>query len=292
MGTIPKAESQLEKKNLIWKLGTLAAGAEQLIRVKITPTDAGEIGSVATVSFSAEVAAKTVIVEPKAQLTVSGPREAAVGEPAPFKFSITNNGPVDLKGVFIRTVLPNQGLTHPGGNDLEYEIGDLPRGKTRDVALSITPAQNGDWHFDSTVTLGGRELAKAQSGLHVVGARLTVVRSGPTKRFVGRGCLLRDEQLVADAHECERRREPAGRARSLRPAIERRSLGSVAPDADVDDPAARAGPGDGPACHRDAQDGGGAPGADRCPRPIRESRGDCDGPGGRRVFIARCRRRS
>ncbi|OAI57620.1 hypothetical protein AYO47_07855 [Planctomyces sp. SCGC AG-212-M04] len=186
MGTIPKAESQLEKKNLIWKLGTLAVGAEQLIRVKITPTDAGEIGSVATVSFSAEVAAKTVIVEPKAQLTVSGPREAAVGEPAQFKFSIMNNGPVDLKGVFIRTVLPNQGLTHPGGNDLEYEIGDLPRGKSRDVALAITPAQNGDWHFDSMVTLGGRELAKAQSGLHVVGARLTVVRSGPTKRFVGR----------------------------------------------------------------------------------------------------------
>jgi uncharacterized repeat protein (TIGR01451 family) len=185
-GTIPKAESQLEKKNLIWKLGTLAAGAEQLIRVRITPTDAGEIGSVATVSFSAEVAAKTVIVEPKAQLTVSGPREAAVGEPAQFKFSITNNGPVDLKGVFVRTVLPTQGLTHPGGNDLEYEIGDLPRGKSRDVALAITPAQNGDWNFDSMVTLGGRELAKAQSALHVVGARLTVVRSGPTKRFVGR----------------------------------------------------------------------------------------------------------
>lgn len=185
-GTIPKAESQLEKKNLIWKLGTLAAGAEQLIRVRITPTEAGEIGSVATVSFSAEVAAKTVIVEPKAQLTVSGPREAAVGEPAQFKFSITNNGPVDLKSVFIRTVLPAQGLTHPGGNDLEYEIGDLPRGKSRDVALAITPAQHGDWHFDSMITLGGRELAKAQASLHVVGARLTVVRSGPTKRFVGR----------------------------------------------------------------------------------------------------------
>jgi uncharacterized repeat protein (TIGR01451 family) len=36
------------------------------------------------------------------------------------------------------------------------------------------------------VTLNGRELAKAQAGLHVIGARLTVVRSGPTKRFVGR----------------------------------------------------------------------------------------------------------
>jgi uncharacterized repeat protein (TIGR01451 family) len=185
-GTIPKAESQLEKKNLIWKLGTLAANSEQLIRVRITPTDAGEIGSVATVSFSAEVTATTVIVEPKAQLTVAGPREAVVGEPAQFKFTITNNGPVDLKSVFIRTVLPNQGLTHPGGSDLEYEIGDLPRGKSRDVALSITPAHQGDWNFDSMVTLNGRELAKSQSGLHVVGARLTVVRSGPTKRFVGR----------------------------------------------------------------------------------------------------------
>ena len=186
MGTIPKAESQVEKKNLIWKLGTLAAGAEQLIRVKITPTDVGEIGSVATVSFSAEVAAKTVIVEPKATLTLAGPREAVVGEPAQFRFTVTNNGPVDLKGLFVRTVLPAQGLTHPGGSDLEYEVGDLPRGKSREVALAITPAQPGGWKFDSMVNLGSRELAKAQAELHVVGARLAVVRSGPTKRFVGR----------------------------------------------------------------------------------------------------------
>ncbi len=41
-GTIPKAESQIEKKNLVWKLGTIPAGGEQLIRVKITPTDAGK----------------------------------------------------------------------------------------------------------------------------------------------------------------------------------------------------------------------------------------------------------
>jgi uncharacterized repeat protein (TIGR01451 family) len=54
------------------------------------------------------------------------------------------------------------------------------------VALAITPSQHGDWHFDAMITLGGRELAKAQATLHVVGARLTVVRSGPTKRFVGR----------------------------------------------------------------------------------------------------------
>ncbi|QDT53284.1 Large cysteine-rich periplasmic protein OmcB precursor [Caulifigura coniformis] len=185
-GTIPKAESQLEKKNLIWKLGTLAAGAEQLIRVRITPTDAGEIGSVATVSFSAAVAAKTVIVEPKATLLVTGPRDAVVGEPAQYKFTITNNGPIDLKGVFVRTVLPGQGLTHPGGNDLEYELGDLPRGKSREVSLAMTPSQQGDWSFDSMVTLNGRELSKHQSALHVVGARLTVVRTGPTKRFVGR----------------------------------------------------------------------------------------------------------
>jgi len=185
-GTIPKAESQLEKKNLIWKLGTLAAGAEQLIRVRITPTDAGEIGSVATVSFSAAVAAKTNIVEPKATLLVSGPRDAVVGEPAQYKFTVTNNGPIDLKGLFVRTVLPGQGLTHPGGNDLEYELGDLPRGKSREVSLAMTPSQQGDWSLDSMLNLNGRELSKAQSALHVVGARLTVVRTGPTKRFVGR----------------------------------------------------------------------------------------------------------
>lgn len=185
-GTIPKAETQAEKKNLIWRFGTIEPGTEQLIRVRITPTDAGEIGSVATVSFSAEVAARTVIVEPKAGLVVTGLRDAVIGEPNPYRFAVTNTGPIDLKGIFVRTVLPGQGLTHPGGNDLEYEVGDLPRGKSKEVTLALTPSQPGDWQFQSTVTLRGRELTKVTTDVHVVAARLTVVRSGPTKRFVGR----------------------------------------------------------------------------------------------------------
>ncbi len=115
-----------------------------------------------------------------------GPNEAVVGEPAQYRFNVTNNGPVDLKGVFVRTILPPQGLTHPGGSDLEYEMGDLPRGQSREVALTLTPSHQGNWQFQSMVTLNGRELMRSPSTIHVVGARLSVVRSGPTKRFVGR----------------------------------------------------------------------------------------------------------
>lgn len=182
-GTAPKCES--ENKKLIWRLGTMAPGAEQVLRVRITPTTAGEIGSIATVSFSAEVAAKTVIVEPKAEIVVSGPREMIVGEPGQYKFVLSNNGSVDLKGVFIRTVLP-EGLDHAGGRDLEYEVGDLPRGKSKEIPITLQAAKAGAWQNMVQITQRGRELARTTSDINVIDSRLVINRTGPARRFVGR----------------------------------------------------------------------------------------------------------
>jgi uncharacterized repeat protein (TIGR01451 family) len=182
-GTAPKCET--ENKKLIWKLGALEAGQEQTLRVRVIPTDAGEIGSIATVSFSAEVAARTKIVEPTAKLTVSGPQEIIAGQSGQYRLVISNNGPVDLSGLWVRTKLP-EGLNHTGGRDLEYELGDLPRGQSRDVSLALQGETPGAWHYDVSITRDDRELARAATDVSVITSRLTISRTGPTKRFVGR----------------------------------------------------------------------------------------------------------
>jgi uncharacterized repeat protein (TIGR01451 family) len=183
-GTAPKSE--IANKTLKWKLGTLAPGDEKILRVRVTPTAAGEIGSIATVSFAAEVAAKTTIIEPKANIAVTGPSEVVVGEPGQFKLTLTNNGAADLKNVVVRSLLPD-GLDHASGRDLQYEVGDLPRGKSKDVNLTLQGVKPGAWQPQVLMTHNGRELGRSTADINVIEARIVVSRTGPANRFVGRG---------------------------------------------------------------------------------------------------------
>src|SRR5258708_9682835 len=49
-GSIPQA--QLKDNHLIWKMGTIPAGREKKISVRVIPLNEGAIGSVATLNFS------------------------------------------------------------------------------------------------------------------------------------------------------------------------------------------------------------------------------------------------
>ncbi|MBX3443854.1 MAG: DUF11 domain-containing protein [Planctomyces sp.] len=181
--TAPKCEA--ENKKLIWKLGTIAPGGEQLLRVRITPTSSGEIGSITTVSFSAEVAARTTIIEPQAAVALTGPKDVIVGESAPFQITIRNPGDIDLSGLIVRTQLP-EGLNHAAGRDLELEIDELPRGKSRTVPLAPQATTKGSWRPVVVLLHRGKELARATADLEVVESRLVISRTGPARRFIGR----------------------------------------------------------------------------------------------------------
>jgi uncharacterized repeat protein (TIGR01451 family) len=182
-GTIPRAE--MIDKRLIWKLGTIESGQQQTIRVRVTPTDAGEIGSVATVRFAAEVAAATIITATRLELDFSAPGEIAVGEQAAFRFRATNRGVTEARGVYVRSLLPDE-LQHPGGKDIEYEIGDLSPGETKEVTLSLSAVATGQAQGRAFLTINGKNQAEAAADITVIPSRLVVTRNGPEKRWVGR----------------------------------------------------------------------------------------------------------
>jgi uncharacterized repeat protein (TIGR01451 family) len=182
-GTIPRAE--LSEKTLIWKLGNLAPGEQRKISVRVVPLEAGQIGSVATVNFVAEVAAETHITAPQLKIDLSGPSEAKLGEPVPFQFRVTNTGSGEASGVVIRDLIP-EGLKHAAGNDLEYEVGRLPAGESREIRLALMAAKIGPTVNTAVVTADGGVKSEAKVSLEVYGTKLVVVRTGPTKRYVGR----------------------------------------------------------------------------------------------------------
>lgn len=182
-GTIPQA--YLNDGKLSWQLGTIEPGAERKIQLKVVPMEAGQIGSVATVSFAAAVSATIKVNSPKLSISMSGPQEAAIGEPMNFHFKLKNSGQSTAKSVFLRAVLP-VGLTHPGGNDLEYESGMIGPGEEKDVHLVVQAEKEGRYVINAQVTNDGRAHAETQAAMNIIKSRLEISRTGTESRFVGR----------------------------------------------------------------------------------------------------------
>ncbi|NOX56567.1 MAG: DUF11 domain-containing protein [Planctomycetes bacterium] len=187
VGTIPQAE--LHGNRLVWKLGSLPPGAEKKISVKVIPKAEGQVGSVATVSFVAEVAAATKVTQPKLHFEVSGPKKVKLGEQVTLKFFVRNEGTADATGVVLRDIIPPE-LKHPDGNDLEYEVGTLPPGESRTIQLTLAAEKPGKAVNQAIMTADGGVLLKRQAEIKVIGQVIQVKRSGPTRLFVDRPTRL------------------------------------------------------------------------------------------------------
>jgi uncharacterized repeat protein (TIGR01451 family) len=199
-GTIPRAE--LVGTQLLWRLGTMEPGAEHIIKVRVIPTAAGEIGSVATVSFSAEVAATTVVTAPALSVDMNGPSEMAMGEEGAYHFTIRNDGDGEARDVVIVTMLP-EGLAHPGGHELEYAVGDIAPGEVKTADLVLTAAAAGSVSPVAQVTIAGQVQDEAQLDINLLESRLEVRRQGPIRRFVGRPATYTNTVTNLSSHPLE-----------------------------------------------------------------------------------------
>ena len=184
-GTIPRAE--LTGKKLIWRLGTIKPGEQKEIQVKVVPVAEGQVGSIATVNFSAEVASRTTIASPKLSLKLTAAPQARVNETVTLNFQITNNGSVDASRVVLRNVIPeNLKLADVTERDLEYEIGTIPAGKTQSVQLPLTALRPGKAVNRAIITTDGASAAEQQVEINVIGQIVGLSRHGQTNWYVGR----------------------------------------------------------------------------------------------------------
>lgn len=184
-GTIPRAE--LTGKKLIWRLGTIKPGEQKEIQVKVVPVAEGQVGSIATVNFSAEVASRTTIATPKLSLKLTAAPQARVNETVTLNFQITNNGSVDASRVVLRNVIPeNLKLADVSERDLEYEVGTIPAGKSQTVQLPLTALRPGRAVNRATITTDGATAAEQQVEINVIGQIVGLSRHGLSNWFVGR----------------------------------------------------------------------------------------------------------
>lgn len=182
-GTIPQAVLTNEK--LTWDLGIVPPGEERTIQLKVVPLQAGDIGSVATVSFEAAVAATIRVTAPELSVDIDGPAETLLGKNVPYKFTVKNTGQGNAKDVVLRAVLPPS-LKHPNGSDIEANLDDIPAGETRTVDLVVVADAVGVFTPEVLIWMNGKDVAKNRADLRILESRLRLSRTGPKRRFVGR----------------------------------------------------------------------------------------------------------
>lgn len=183
-GTRPQAE--LSEGKLIWRLGTLDKNTEKKISIKVTPENEGEVGSVATVNFAAEVGAATTVTAPQLEFHMSGPEQATLGSQVTYTFQVTNVGRGQAYNVKIRNVIPSA-LRHAAGDDLEMEDAiQLAAGKSYETTITVAAAQLGKTVNRAVVTADGGISVQAESPLEIVTPGLSVNREGPKRLLLNR----------------------------------------------------------------------------------------------------------
>ena len=185
-GTIPRTE--LTGKRMIWRMGNIAPNEQRKISIKVIPLEAGEIGSVATVNFVSEAAAETVVTAPRIEFELSAPRDVRLGQLVPFHFKVRNVGTGEARGIMIRDLIP-EGLSHGAGNDLEYEVGRLPAGKSRELTLDLKAVKIGPTVNRAVVVGEGGLSVKAEAAIEVSGTKVVLSRSGPPRRYLDRPAI-------------------------------------------------------------------------------------------------------
>ncbi len=141
VGTSPQAE-QGPQGELVWQLGTLKPGSETTVEMQLMPLAEGEIGSVATLHFEAGASVRTKATRPQVAIDVTAPPRVMVGTEITLRIKISNPGSGAATGVVVTEVVPAN-LTHPGGSELELEIGTLKPGESRELELGLKAVRPG-----------------------------------------------------------------------------------------------------------------------------------------------------
>jgi uncharacterized repeat protein (TIGR01451 family) len=177
VGTIPQAE--LIGSKILWRLGRLPAKSDQKLLIKVIPLEEGEIGSVATVNFVAEVSTSTSVrqaAKPEIKLEVQNRGTAKVGENVLFRFRVANEGSADAQNVSLQDIVP-VGFEHPAGKDVTYEIGPLSAGQAVDIDLELKAVAPGQ-HVNRAIVKSGKDSkVELAAAVEVVDARGLTIQS-------------------------------------------------------------------------------------------------------------------
>jgi uncharacterized repeat protein (TIGR01451 family) len=184
--TEPKAVT--ESNVLVWELGTLQAKQEKVLQMKLLADQKGDVSPQAWVTFTGSSVMRIKVREPKLLLKAQGPDKVLIGETAAFTLTITNPGDGSADQVKIHAVL-SDGLEHPHGPKIDFDIGNLAAGETRNLNVLCGTKTGGMQKCDIVVEAEGGLHTKESASVSVITPRLDLQLMGPGLRYLGRKAL-------------------------------------------------------------------------------------------------------
>ena len=188
LGSSPEPSGVSNDKRLTWNIGALRPGQEKRIKLQLRPTQPGEIGSVAHVTFSTQASMRTLVTKPVLQITHRSKPTVLIGDDVIFDVVVENKGDGAARDVVVQEDVPQQ-LEWPNGmadEGLEYEIGTLMPGQSKRIQLGLKAARIGRLRNVMFATAAGGLKTKHEIDMEVVAPNLSTTSSGPKLRYLQR----------------------------------------------------------------------------------------------------------
>ena len=182
-----KPESVTDSQGgLVWQLGEMKPGEKASVEMKLMPTAEGDnIGSVATVRFGTSASVRTVATRPMLNVEVVAEDHVMVQSDTTLTIRISNPGSGVATGVALIERIP-QGLQHPGGAELQYEVGNLAPKASKTIQLKLSAVRPGMAKNVLIAKADGLTEVVRESNIDVVAPELQIAMKGPEKRYLNR----------------------------------------------------------------------------------------------------------
>jgi uncharacterized repeat protein (TIGR01451 family) len=183
VGVLPRPE--VIGSTLVWRLGTMEAGAEERFLVRVQKTADFDLPAEATAILHACYHLKAPVARPRLAMTVTGPERVKMGQTAVFEVELKNQGTAPATNLVLRDQI-GPCLQHPGGTGLELTLGTLAPGETIVVKITASAVQGGRQTSAISVSSAEHILATGQCDVVVTQPLLEVHCPSTGRAWVGR----------------------------------------------------------------------------------------------------------
>lgn len=186
----PSSDPSGTAGDLVWRLGTLDAGAGTKVAMEVMPEAEGEIGSVASVTFRADATVRSRSTKPGLNVESASPKPVLIGEKITTSIVVSNPGTGTSTGVVLVGTLPD-GVQHPAGKEVEFDVGRLEPGERRTIDLTVATISPGVHAMTVVARADGQLFADAAIPLEVTAPMLELAADMPGRRYLQRPATCR-----------------------------------------------------------------------------------------------------
>lgn len=183
------AAASADGRVLSWKLDRLEPQESKTFEMCLLPKGDGDFAPTASVTYTRAATASIHVLDPQLAVSIVGPEQALVSQPAMYQLRVSNPGTGKARNVVVQARL-DANLSHPAGGELEYAIGTLGPGETRLLEVPVTGNTPGEGNILAEATSANRLSAQGGCVVEIVRPALELSLEGPKLRFVDRKAVF------------------------------------------------------------------------------------------------------